>query len=151
DTADSGYEWNENEIRSDLNRTYRLILQDDYSVPPDLLDRVRLLPFVEDARETVVGEAHLPDVEFASAASLATRSIADLIYLPYAKAITKGSPKINVAVLDTGVNLNHRELTGKIGKRYDFVDLDGLDTRDFVGKIKGLDDVPEDEVGHGTH
>ena len=64
-----------------------------------------------------------------------------------AAATPKGSPEINLAILDTGVNLNHRELEGKIGKRFDFVDIEGLDTSDFVVKIKGLDDVPEDEVG----
>jgi subtilisin family serine protease len=49
------------------------------------------------------------------------------------------------------VNLTHKELQGKIIKRADFVDLEGLNTSDFVGDIKGYDDVPEDEVGHGTH
>jgi thermitase len=150
DTAGADASWNEDEIRSNLNRTYRLILQHDRDLPPDLVKRIRMLPFVEDVREIQVGEAELPGL--ASATSLAaSQAPADLIYLRYAKAITKGSPEIRVAVLDTGVNLDHRELQGKIGKRYDFVDLTGLDTRDFVGKVHGLDEVPEDEVGHGTH
>jgi thermitase len=54
-------------------------------------------------------------------------------------------------VLDTGVDMNHRELAGKIGKCFDWVDLEGLDTTDFVGRTKGLDAAVEDEVGHGTH
>jgi subtilisin family serine protease len=49
------------------------------------------------------------------------------------------------------VDLNHRELQGKIVKRADFVDLEGMDTSGFIGDIKGYDDVPDDEVGHGTH
>jgi thermitase len=148
DTADT--EWDEDEIRSGLNRQYRLILQDDYDLPPDLIDTIKLLPFVEDARDIQIGETHLPDLTVSAAASLGS-PIADLIYLPYAKSITKGSSDINIAVLDTGVNMNHRELQGKIGKCFDFVDLEGIDTTDFVGRTKGLDDNVEDEVGHGTH
>ena len=93
---------------------------------------------------------HLPEVALSSATSIAP-SVGDLIYLPYAKAITKGAPEIKVAVLDTGVDMNHRELAGKIGKCFDWVDLEGLDTTDFVGRTKGLDAAVEDEVGHGTH
>jgi subtilisin family serine protease len=148
DTADS--EWDEDEIRSGLNRVYRLILQDDYELPPELIDGIKLLPFVEDARDIQIGETHLPDMTVSSATSIAS-PIADLIYLPYAKSLTKGRADINIAVLDTGVNMNHRELQGKIGKCFDFVDLEGIDTTDFVGRTKGVDDNVEDEVGHGTH
>jgi subtilisin family serine protease len=149
DTADT--DWDEDETRSGLNRTYRLILQDDYDLPPDLVEQIKLLPFVEDAREIQIGEVPLPEVDLSATASIAAPTVGDLIYLPYAKAITKGVPEINIAVLDTGVNMNHRELAGKIGRRFDWVDLEGIDTTDFVGRIKGLDAVVEDEVGHGTH
>src|SRR5262249_27087212 len=43
------------------------------------------------------------------------------------------------------------ELRGKIDKRFDFVDLQGIDTRDFVGRTHGLDTNVTDDVGHGTH
>ena len=148
DYADS--QWDADEIRSGLDRTYRLILQEDYDLPPDLVEQIKLLPFVEDARDIQIGEVHLPEVALSSATSIAP-SVGDLIYLPYAKAITKGAPEIKVAVLDTGVDMNHRELAGKIGKCFDWVDLEGLDTTDFVGRTKGLDAAVEDEVGHGTH
>src|ERR671923_835243 len=39
------------EIREGLNRTYRMVLQEDYDVPADLAARIRLLPSVEDARD----------------------------------------------------------------------------------------------------
>jgi thermitase len=58
---------------------------------------------------------------------------------------------VKIAVLDTGMNMSHRELKGKVVRAGDFVDLAGLDTSEFVGDITGYDDVPEDEVGHGTH
>jgi len=149
----AGDEWNDEEIQHGLNRTYRLILQDDYELPSGLLERIRLIPSVQDARELEIGEAALPHPdmeEIEEEASVSDRP-ADLIYLSYAKAFTRGAPGVNVAVLDTGVNLSHKELEGKIGKRFDFVDLEGIDTTDFIGHIKGYDDVVEDEVGHGTH
>ena len=144
-------DWNKDEIEHGLNRTYRMILQDDYNLPENLVSRIKLIPSVEDARELEVGQVRLPSPEIATSASLTAQSPGDLIYLPYAKSLTRGNADIKVAVLDTGANLDHRELQGKIVKRADFVDLEGLNTSDFVGDITGYDDVPEDEVGHGTH
>lgn len=45
---------------------------------------------------------------------------------------------------------HHAELAGCVAKKTDFVDLNGLDASGFVGDFLGLDDVPQDEVGHGT-
>ncbi len=146
----AGAQWNVDEAREGLNRTYRLILQEDYAVPPSLVDRIKLVPSVEDAHELEVGESRLPAPQVATQASVARR-VADMIYLSYAQALTKGNPDIRIAVLDTGVNLDHKELRGKIVDRADFVNLEGLDTTGFIGDVKDYDDVPEDEVGHGTH
>jgi len=71
--------------------------------------------------------------------------------LDFAQAMTRGRADVRVAVLDTGVNLAHPELRGKIVAQADFVDLAGLDTSSFVGDFLGADDDPEDELGHGTH
>jgi thermitase len=147
----AGQQWNKEEVLHGLNRTYRVILQDDYNLPTNLVQQIKLIPSVEDARELEVGEASLPPNRISTQTSLDQRRVSDLIYLPYAQAITKGNQQIKIAVLDTGVNLDHKELEGKIVKRADFVNLEGLDTSDFVGDITGYDDVPEDEVGHGTH
>jgi thermitase len=147
----AGALWSKEEINEGLNRTYRLILQQEYDLPRDLAQRVKLVPIVEDARELEVGEARLPQPEVSAQTSLSVQKVAELINLPYAQAFTKGIAGIKIAVLDTGVNLDHKELAGKIVKRADFVNLEGLDTSEFVGDIQGYDDVPEDEVGHGTH
>lgn len=147
----AGEDWSPEERREGLNRTYRLILQEDYNVPQNLAQQIRLIPSVEDARELKVGEAELPTHQLAVQTSVGTQKASDLIYLPYAHALTKGVPDIRIAVLDTGANLAHQELEGIIVKGADFVDLEGLNTSDFVGDITGYDDVPEDEVGHGTH
>jgi thermitase len=74
-----------------------------------------------------------------------------LIHLPYAHAFTKGREDIQVAILDTGVDLDHPEVAGRFVARKDVVDFEGLDTSSFIGDLLQADDDPEDEVGHGTH
>lgn len=49
---------------------------------------------------------------------------------------TQGSPSIVIAIIDTGVQLDHPDLAEKIVQGYDFVENDI---------------VPQDEQGHGTH
>jgi Subtilisin-like serine proteases len=147
----AGTGWNPDEMREGLNRTYRLILQRDYDFPEGLVQRIKLLPSIQDARALDVVEAEVPRPNLATQTSFSTRRAAELIQLSYAHAITKGNSDVKIAVLDTGVDLNHRELRGKILKRADFVDLEGLDSSEFIGDIKGYDEVPQDEVGHGTH
>src|SRR5919106_752162 len=139
------------EVNLGLERTYRMILQEEYDLPPDLVSRIRLMPSVEDARELTVTEAKLPLPQLSTGTSMKLQKAAELIYLPYARIVTKGNPGIKVAVLDTGVDLGHPELKGKIVKQADFVHLEGLDTAAFVGDYTGYDDAPDDEVGHGTH
>lgn len=138
------------EVQEGLDRTYRLILQQDYELPPDLIDRIKLVPSVEDARSLDVGEAELPP-QISTQASVERPRPRDLINLGFARMMSRGNSQIKIAVLDTGVNLDHQELRGKIVERADFVNLEGLDTSSFVGDFTGYDDVPEDEVGHGTH
>lgn len=138
------------EIAQGLERTYRVVFQGDYAIPPDLEARVARLPEIENARLIEAVDAPLPAPEFATQTSRMTRP-ADLTHLAYAKALTRGAPEITIAVLDTGVDGEHPELKGKIAKRMDFVNLEGLDTTDFVGDFLGLDEAPDDEVGHGTH
>lgn len=43
----SDEDWGVEERREGLNRTYRVILQEDYDLPPGLVERIRLLPGVE--------------------------------------------------------------------------------------------------------
>jgi thermitase len=149
--AGAGEQWTPDEVRHGLDRTYRVILQDDYDLPPDLVNAIRLIPAVEAIHKLGIGEAVLPAPELATETSLGPSRAGDLIELAYARAVTLGEPDVHVAVLDTGVNLDHRELQGTLLPGQDFVNLDGLDTTGFIGDFMGYDDVPEDEVGHGTH
>jgi thermitase len=139
------------EISNGLDRTYRMILQQDYDLPPGLVDRIRLLPSVEEARAIDVTEAPLPTPQLSLQEGTVVRRPSEMIYLPYAQAVTRGDRRIRIAVLDTGADLEHPELKGKIVARTDCVHLQGLDTAAFVGDFTGYDDAPDDEVGHGTH
>ncbi|MFD2611492.1 S8 family peptidase [Paenibacillus gansuensis] len=58
------------------------------------------------------------------------------ISAPSAWDVTTSSSNIRIAVIDSGVQLNHPDLSGKLLPGYDFVSRDGL---------------PEDGNGHGTH
>jgi thermitase len=143
--------WTPDEVRHGLDRTYRVILQDNYDVSPDLIARIRLLPGLEGVHEVGIGEAELPTRQIVTSTSVGMSRAGELIGLAVARAFTRGEPTVHVAVLDTGVNLDHPELQGKLLPGRDFVDLEGLDTTGFIGDFMGYDDVPEDEVGHGTH
>lgn len=59
-----------------------------------------------------------------------------IIQSPDTWSVTTGSNAIVIAIIDTGVDLNHPDLAGKLVAGYDFVDGDA---------------IPSDENGHGTH
>lgn len=58
------------------------------------------------------------------------------IRAPQGWSISSGSSAVTIAVLDSGVDLGHADLAGKIVAGYDFVNNDA---------------VPQDDYGHGTH
>lgn len=71
-----------------------------------------------------------------------------------ALALEPGREDVLVGVVDTGVALEHPELRGRTVQGYDFVELGvGLGSGGpvLLGDSSGRDDLPEDEVGHGTH
>jgi subtilisin family serine protease len=143
--------WTVAERTFELHRTYRIILQHDYTLPPDLVSQLAALPFVERITELTIAETNLPRYGAVSQAQTAQTDAGALIHLAYAKSFTKGNSDVKIAVMDTGINLAHKELQGKVGARADFVNLEGIDTSEFIGDVREYDEIPEDEVGHGTH
>ncbi|NGO48993.1 S8 family peptidase [Streptomyces ureilyticus] len=141
--------WDSGELAQGLDRTYRLILRSDAEVPEPLLVQLRALPSVEEARRLEIVAAPVPSPVLSRPASIGTRI--DRTGLGYAKVITKGDARVKIAVLDTGVDVDHPELAGKVVAGADFVELKGMDTSAFVGDISGYDAEPGDDIGHGTH
>jgi subtilisin family serine protease len=58
------------------------------------------------------------------------------IRAPQGWALSTGSSSVTIAVLDSGVDLGHPDLAGKVAAGYDFVNNDN---------------TPQDDFGHGTH
>lgn len=137
------------ETRSGLDKIYRVIFQDSRPVPPGLLAEIRQSALVKNVRAISIGAAAMPSV---------AQSVRDkydearaAIFLPRAHLFSKGHPGIKIAVLDTGIDPDHLEFRGKKIEMADFVNLEGLDTSEFVGDTLGYDQSPLDEVGHGCH
>jgi thermitase len=58
------------------------------------------------------------------------------IRAPQGWELSSGSSSVTIAIIDSGVDLSHADLAGKITAGYDFVNND---------------DTPQDDFGHGTH
>ncbi len=72
--------------------------------------------------------------------------------------LTTGEPGIVLAVLDTGVDMNHADLQGAIWVNPGETPLNGVDDdgNGFIDDVHGWDfagndNLPDDDYGHGTH
>ena len=142
--------WSPKELESGLNRVYRLILLTNKKIPQDLIEEIRLLPNVAYADQGQVITSRLPDQKLVGAQSLSSKYQDHSIYLKEAHFITKGHPDIKIAVLDTGIETNHREFAGNFSSPKDFVNIIN-GAQQFVGDYLEMDEIPDDLVGHGTH
>jgi serine protease len=74
---------------------------------------------------------------------------------PDAWDLTTGDPSVVVAVIDTGVDLNHPELEPKLLPGQNLVDFpagaESIEGWVLEGDFTGADSNPQDDVGHGTH
>lgn len=145
-----GQAWSPAERASGLDRVYRLILQQDQDIPPNLIREISTVPVVKEVQVGAVGQADLPSMRAMQMDATTDLRSRQAIYLPDVHQFTEGDRRIIVAVLDTGVDLKHPEYQENLLPGYDFVNIiDGASQ--FVGDYLGYDEIPDDEVGHGTH
>src|SRR4051794_34006144 len=117
----AGDRFSPEEVASGLDRIYRLILQRDAGFPAELVDAIRLLPTVASARLGRIGRADLPPVQARELSATTDTASRQAVGLPEAHAFTRGSREVSVAVLDTGVALDHPELRDTLLPGRDFV------------------------------
>jgi thermitase len=145
----NGY-WSAAEINTGLNRIYRFILLEGKEVPKGFLEQLCALPNIEYVRQGEIGETTIPRRSRVTSQSILLERSHELIHLKEAHSYSKGNPAIKVAILDTGIDMQHPEIIHAIEKGNDFVNIiDGA--KEFIGDYLEYDELPEDEVGHGSH
>jgi hypothetical protein len=142
--------WDRHEVGSGLNRVYRLILHKNTPIPPGLIHELSQHPMVEEAHPGAIGRSILPELMPSQMSINTDLDSRKSIRLEEAHQFTQGDPTITIAVLDTGIDLSHPEFKDVLLPGYDFVDIINGAGK-FVGDYLGVDDIPADEVGHGTH
>lgn len=73
----------------------------------------------------------------------------DVIDAEDAWAITDGTPNVIVAVIDSGIDVDHPDLVSNIYSAEDFFSFD--DNFDLQGHWVSSNNYPHDDGGHGTH
>ncbi|MBO9645336.1 MAG: S8 family serine peptidase [Pseudacidovorax sp.] len=135
-------------------RVLRVELARDAGLP-SLVQALQQLPMVEHAQVdrlcATPFDAHparaVPRIDPAAA-----RRPRALVRLPQALALQRGDPSVVVGLADTGVVAGHAELSRRLRRGFDTVDLDAATVGDLtlVGDNARGDEDPGDEVGHGS-
>jgi subtilisin family serine protease len=137
-----------------MSRTFRVEVERNAPVET-LAGVLRELPEVESASphhccQTPFGASAAQPAAIDIAAAWAPR---DMVQAREALAYETGDPSVVVAILDTGVALNHRETNGRFRGGYDTVQLSATDFAQGVtllGQSGRIDTRPVDNyVGHG--
>jgi thermitase len=139
--------------RIGLDHWYRLRLPADADLPATLAT-LRADPSVEVAEPDYLGHAAFTpnDPKYPDQWGLTQ------IGAPTAWDTTQGSPIVSIAVVDTGIDMNHPDLSGQFWTNPGDATVDGNDN-DGNGKVDDVhgwdfvnnDNDPQDDIGHGTH
>ena len=142
--------WDDVEVQTGMSRTFRLDVDPDTSLLA-LMHELSGLATVESVRPH-----YLSVTPFAEAA---LRRPTDRLYahrmvgVEEALRFEPGDSTLIVAVVDSGVDMDHPELQSRLRPGIDTVDLPPEQvTRgmQLVGDINQPDRIPRDEMGHGT-
>jgi len=147
--------FDQTEQLSGVARVIRVELQNDVNLS-ELSDALAQVPVVERVQmDRLCGTPFDSPVEQIAAAQIdqdqAWRS-RQLVRLPQALGFEPGDPAVVMGLADTGVVSSHLELSGNIRRGFDSVDLNQAMVGDLelVGDNQIKDELPFDEVGHGT-
>lgn len=84
-------------------------------------------------------------------APIGAQYAATMLQLSTAHQLSRGD-QVTVAVLDTGIQLDHPRLAARLTTaRYDFIDDDAVPDEDFANLDRNGDGLVDAIAGHGTH
>ena len=138
---------------SGVARVLRIEIARDAGLPA-LLRALQQLPVVERVQpdRLCATPFDAPSHALREIDPVAARRPRAMVRLPQALALQRGDPSVVVGLADTGVVAGHLELSRRLRRGFDTVDLDAATVGDLtlVGDNTGRDEQPDDEVGHGS-
>lgn len=138
---------------SGVARVLRIEIARDAGLP-SLLRALQQLPAVERVQldRLCATPFDAPTRAVREIDPVAARRPRAMVRLPQALALQRGDPSVVVGLADTGVVAGHLELSRRMRRGFDTVDLDAATVGDLtlVGDNTGRDEQPDDEVGHGS-
>jgi subtilisin family serine protease len=140
--------YGDQEAHIGLARTYLMTFEEEANIP-EICRQLCQSKAVEKARPNFFREAQIrPNDEFYGKQwglqALACEEGWD---------IEKGHEDTLIGIVDSGVDLQHEDLSTKLVQGYDFVDFEGSGgwRYELLGDYRMRDPEPKDEDGHGTH
>ncbi|NEN93511.1 MAG: peptidase S8 [Okeania sp. SIO3H1] len=145
-------EYDEDEHQKGFSRSYKIVFESDIYVER-LCDELKKSNVIEDASPNFLSKI----CKTPNDSLYVNQWGPKIIDSEEAWDIETGHDDVVIAILDSGVDLNHKDLKSKLLPGYDFVngsqygwDNDyGLYTA--IGDYRTRDNNPSDENGHGTH
>jgi len=142
-------DYQEDEHRLGLDRTYRIGFGHSVENIHQVCHALRESKAIEDARPNRIAEACTrPDDEF-----YGDQWGLQAINCEPGWELETGHPEVLIAIVDSGIDLQHEDLEDKLSQGYDFVDYQGPRFWPYyaLGDYRVRDEDPDDDNGHGTH